>query len=101
MIGKFDEETIADHQEKFIRGKLATWTPKFKEISIESKDCQAGFDEGDSNEADRLLEEEILREIMEEEAKKKDDEDHSRKNIKGKKGKKKGKKGKKAQKEDL
>jgi len=68
---------------------------------MEDKDCQAGpidFIETADEEADRLMQEEIMREIMEEEAEKTKVES-ARKNIKGSKKSKKGKK--KAPKEDL
>ena len=74
-------------------------------MTMEQKDCSLPLDSASSDdaqsEADRLLEEEIMREIMEEEAarqKAQDIEDSRRKNIKGTKGKKKKgkKKGKKA-----
>ena len=101
MIGKFDKETIQDHVDRYLRGKLAIWSPKQgpDAFYIEEKDCKGGSIE-EMSEADRLLEEEIMREIMEEQAAKdaeaKAAEESSKKK---KKGKKKGKKGSK--KEDL
>jgi len=98
LIGKFDVDTIESHKDNFLRGKLATWSPKetHDKLVFENKDCQAP-PEIDSDEDDRLLQEEILREIMEEEAARKQEES-KRKNVgsnktsgKGK-GKKKGKK---------
>ena len=110
-IGKFDKTSIADSADRFLTGKLANWKSKFTndKMTMEAKDCslsaQSGEDE--QSEADRLLEEEIMKEIMEEEAEKRrvqDQEDSRRKKTKGSKGKKKKgkKKGKKSsKKEDL
>lgn len=28
LIGKFDIDTISDHEERFVKSKLATWAPK-------------------------------------------------------------------------
>lgn len=100
MIGKFDIDTISDHEERFIKGRLATWSPpkNHSEFRLEEKDCSKGFDVGEDN---STLDDEILREIMEEEAQKKQEES-KRKNVMGSKKKKKGKKGgKKDVKEDL
>lgn len=99
LIGKFDIDTISDHEERFIKGRLATWTPPkpHTEFQLLEKDCSKGVDLGD---ADSSLDDEILREIMEEEAAKKQEES-KRKNVMGSK-KKKGKgKPKKGVKEDL
>ena len=104
LIGKFDEETIESHQDRFLKGKLATWAPKTSHGNMitESIDCQAALGDSDISEEDRLLEEEILREIMEEEALR-EREENTRKNINAKKsgGKKKKSKKKKSKKEDL
>ena len=104
LIGKFDTETIESHQDKFLKGKLATWAPKTSHGNMltESVNCQAQTTDFSMSEEDRLLEEEILREIMEEEAER-EKEENLRKNIIAKKGgkKKKSKKSKKAKKEDL
>ena len=70
-IGKFDKTSISDSADRFLGGKLANWKSKFTsdQMTMDPKDCSlsATADEGQS-EADRLLEEEIMREIMEEEA---------------------------------
>jgi hypothetical protein len=70
LIGKFDQETIEEQSDNFLRGKLASWANK-NEIVMESKDCQLAELDSEQDEADKALEEEILREIMEEEAAKK------------------------------
>lgn len=110
-IGKFDKTSISDSADRFLLGKLANWKSKFThdQMTMEEKDCSLSLQADDEqSEADRLLEEEIMREIMEEEAEKRkqqEQEDSRRKNIKGSKGKKKKggkKKGKKSsKKEDL
>jgi len=110
-IGKFDKASIAESADRFLAGKLGSWKTKFNQdqMLMEAKDCSASAQSGDSeqSEADRLIEEEIMREIMEEEAEKRkaqEQEDSKKKNIKGTKGKKKKgkKKGKKSsKKEDL
>jgi hypothetical protein len=111
-IGKFDKLSIADSADRFLTGKLANYKSKFthSQMTMEAKDCQASIGSGDDeqSEADRLIEEEIMREIMEEEAEKRklqeQEESTKKKNTKkgkgkGKKNKKKGKKSNK--KEDL
>ena len=110
-IGKFDKTSISDSADRFLTGKLANWKSKFTndKMTMEAKDCSLSGQSGDDeqSEADRLLEEEIMKEIMEEEAEKRrvqEQEDSRRKNTKGSKGKKKKgkKKGKKSsKKEDL
>jgi hypothetical protein len=67
LIGKFDTETISDHEGKYMRGRLATWTPpqKHTEFKIEEKDCQEALE---LVEEDTSLDDEIMREILEEEA---------------------------------
>jgi hypothetical protein len=103
LIGKFDEETVSDHEDRFLKGKLPTWAPKtpFKKmVMTSSSECQSQDFEAEKSQEDLELEEEILREILEEEAAR-EKEANTRKNInksqekKGtkKKGKKKGKKG--------
>uniref|UniRef100_A0A7S3MVM5 Uncharacterized protein n=1 Tax=Strombidium inclinatum TaxID=197538 RepID=A0A7S3MVM5_9SPIT len=113
LIGKFDLETIQDHQEKFVRGKLPTWAPKSKpsQMVVEEHNCQAAIAEeqdssngiGEMTDEDKALEEEILREIMEEQAEreKKEAEESKRKKKSDKGKKKKGKKGKKGRKDEL
>lgn len=109
LIGKFDQETIGAQAEDYLRGRLASWKPSTKasDMKIESRDCQAGFEDSASagdeqSEADRLMEEEIMREILEEEAARKKEENSKKDNkgTKDKKKKKKGKKGKKKSKKD-
>lgn len=41
LIGKFSADTISDHEQRFIKGRLATRTPKQKytDFQIEEKDC--------------------------------------------------------------
>jgi hypothetical protein len=108
-IGKFDKMSIADSADRFLTGKLGSWKGKFthSQMTMEAKDCSLSAQSGDDeqSEADRLLEEEIMKEIMEEEAEKRrlqEQEDSKKKNTKGTKGKKKKgkKKGKKSSKKD-
>lgn len=100
LIGQFDVSTIQDHQERFLKGKLAGWSPRTKhtEMKMEEKDCTAGF--GDSGGDSSDLDDEILKEILaeEEERRKKAEEEEAKEDAKKKKGKKKGKKGKKGKK---
>ena len=69
LIGKFDKESIDDHSERYLKGKLPTWTPKtdLKSMKMESRDCSAPLDDGATQE-DQDLQDEILREILEEQA---------------------------------
>ena len=73
-IGKFDKLSIADSADRFLTGKLANYKSKTAHgnMIMEAKDCSVAIGSGDDeqSEADRLLEEEIMREIMEEEAEK-------------------------------
>ena len=94
----FDIDTISSHEQRFMKGKLSAWKPqnKHSEFKLEEKDCSKSLELG---EEDSSLDDEILREIMEEEAaraKEEEQVDTKRKNVHGsKKKKKKGKKGKK------
>mmetsp|Transcript_3358 Transcript_3358/g.5609 ORF Transcript_3358/g.5609 Transcript_3358/m.5609 type:complete len:218 (-) Transcript_3358:211-864(-) len=47
LIGKFEKESIEDHQERYLRGKLPTFKPRTKpqHMTVESKDCQRGLEE--------------------------------------------------------
>jgi hypothetical protein len=67
LIGKFDIDTISDHENRFVKGRLGAWTPPqpYSEFKLEEKDCSKGLDMG---EEDTSLDEEILREILEEQA---------------------------------
>lgn len=102
LIGKFEADTISDHEERFVKGRLPTWTPRRKhtEFAVESKDCQKPVDIGAEEDA---LDDEILKEILAEEQAKKEEEDSKRKNINAPKKKKKakGKKGKGSKKDEL
>lgn len=101
LIGQFDESSIQDHQERFLKGKLAGWQPRTKhsDMKMESKDCNASFDSNDGSDSSDL-DDEILKEILaeEEERRKKAEEEEAKEDPKKKKGKKKGKKGKKGKK---
>lgn len=79
-----------------MKGKLPTWAPAqlHSDFVLEQKDCSKGLDMGG---VDSSMDDEIMKEILEEEANKKSG-DSARKNIKGSKKKKKGKKGKKGKK---
>lgn len=95
-------DTIVDHEQRFIKGRLATWTPAktHTDFAIIEQDCSLGLELGDD---DTSLDDEILQEILEEEARQKA-EDTPRKNVMGSKKKsKKGKKksNKKAKKDEL
>jgi hypothetical protein len=41
LVGKFDKETIQEHEQRFINGRLPTFElkTKAKDIKIESRDC--------------------------------------------------------------
>jgi hypothetical protein len=67
MIGKFDKSTIEEHSDNFLRGRIPTRKPKthHDEMYVATRDCQSASAEFVSDE-DRELEDEILREIMEE-----------------------------------
>ena len=103
LIGMFNFDTISDHETKFMKGKLATWTPEKKhtEFTLEDVDCSKPLDI--SSAEDSSLDDEIMKEILEEEAakaKEQEQENTKRKNVMGaKKKKKKGKKG--AKKDEL
>jgi hypothetical protein len=97
LIGKFDYETIEDHSDRYLNGKLPTFTPKvsLSNMKSESKDCSLSLDDTTS-ESDKELQDEILREILEEQAIRQQEEDAERaKDSKPKAAGKKGKKGKK------
>ena len=107
LIGKFDLETIQEHQDRFMKGKLPTWVSKTKAsaMKMEEKDCTTSLhDDDDMSEKDaKSMEEEILREIMEEQAereKKQKEDTKKSKKAGSKKGKNK-KKGKKGRKDEL
>ena len=68
LIGKFDKETIQDHEYRFLRGKLPTFDvpTSSKDIIIQDLDCRNLMMEGgDSGSSD--LDDEILQEILREE----------------------------------
>ena len=109
LIGKFDEETISEHEDRFLKGRLPTWAPKTahkKMVFTSSSDCQSQDAEAEKSQEDLELEEEILREILEEEEARVK-EANTRKNINKsqksgkKKGKKKGKKSGGSKKDEL
>ena len=52
LIGKFDNSTIADQQEKYMKGKLATWKPKVSHhaMKTEETDCSRPLEEAVSDE---------------------------------------------------
>lgn len=107
LIGQFDKATIQDHEDRFLKGKLAGWKPQttHPNMKTEEKDCSLGLNDasGDSSE----LDDEILREIMQEEedrrkqaeAEAEEEQKTAKKKKKGKKDKK-GKKGKKSSQKD-
>ena len=41
LIGQFEKETIADHKDRYLKGKLPSWKTKteLKNMVIEEKDC--------------------------------------------------------------
>lgn len=104
LIGKFEADTISDHETRFVKGRLPTWTPRRKhtEFTVDTKECQKAADLGSE---DTSLDDEILKEILAEEEARKAADDSARKNInapkKKKKGKGKGKKGKGSKKDEL
>ena len=109
MIGKFDAETVRDHEDRFKNGKLPLVDAKVakKDIVIDELDCAAlvqdvGMDDDDDFD-------EILAEILAEEAERKrleegdsdsDDEKETKKKKKKGDGKKKKKKSKGSSKKD-
>jgi len=99
LIGTFNQESIQDHEQRFLKGKLSTQkiSVAFNQMLIEEgKDCQAGID-GMSAE-DEALWEEIRLEMEEEERQRQTEQEEEveaekkTKKVKKKKGKK-GKKG--------
>lgn len=98
LIGQFDRGTIQDHEDRFLKGKLAGWKPQtaHTKMKMEEKDCSIGLTEsGESSD----LDDEILREIMaEEEERRKQAEEEAEEEAKKAKKKKKGKKDKKGKK---
>ncbi|CDW85441.1 UNKNOWN [Stylonychia lemnae] len=92
LIGKFDKETIQKHESKFVNGKLSTFPMKVKadDIQIQDLDCpniQLDIGTEASFETDQGLEDEILKEILEEE-KERESQRKSEKKTKKKKDKK-------------
>ena len=68
MIGKFDQESIQEHENKFMKGKLAMRDVKVakKELMFSEIDCQKLFLEEQVPQDDDYGDE-ILAEILEEE----------------------------------
>ena len=62
----FDVDTIADHQERFVKGRLTPWKPKqpVSDFRLEEVNCQASLDLGED---DTSFDDEILAEILREE----------------------------------
>ena len=92
LIGKFDKETLEEHSESFLKGKLPTWTPKVHhdEMKTTETDCSLGLSGEDAGDSD--LDDEIMKEIMAEaaaEAALKEQESKKKKKSKGKSKKKK------------
>lgn len=94
LIGMFSKDTIQDHEQRFLKGKLPTWKPKkaLSDLNIdESVDCSKPL-ESSSAEDDELYAE-IMREMQEEEAAKKAEEERLERELEEKeKAKKKNKK---------
>jgi len=69
LIGKFDKETIEEHSESFLKGRLPTWSPKLHhdDMKMTSTDCSQGLSGEDSSYNDDL-DDEIMREIIAEAA---------------------------------
>jgi len=93
LIGKFDKETIEEHSESFLKGRLPTWSPKLHhdDMKTTSTDCSQKLSGEDSSYNDDLNDE-IMREIMAEaaaEALLKEQETKKKKKTKGKNKKKK------------
>lgn len=110
MIGKFDQESILDHEDRFKLAKLPLSNVKVdqRELKFSDIDCQAQVSADSTDENDDDFQE-ILAEILAEEKAKKDAEEaesggsssNKKKGKKGKgKGNKKGGKGKKNFKSD-
>ena len=96
LIGKFDKETIQEHESKFLQGRLPTFEMKTgSAINIKDLKCQEIQIEGASVEGSDI-DDEILREILDEEKQKKSSKDCGEKIKKKKKSHK-----KKAKKNDL
>jgi len=92
LIGKFDYDTIKNHEQKFVSGKLATFPMKTKaqDLEIKDLDCPNLQINLGAEATNSELEDEILKEILEEEKKRQEEL-----NAKKKKGSKKKKGGKK------
>jgi hypothetical protein len=96
MIGTFDKQTIEEHQDRFLKGKLATVdTPtRTNAMTIKAVDCAAQQADATSSK-DKDFDDEILKEILaeqkekEEAAKKEEKKEKKTKKGKGKKKKKK------------
>ena len=91
LIGKFDYDTIKSHEQKFVNGKLSTFPMKTKahDLVIQDLDCTNIQVDLGAEATSSELEDEILKEILEEEKQRQEEL-----NAKKKKGSKK-KKGKK------
>jgi len=110
LIGKFDKPTILKHQEKFVTGKLPTFPMKTKarDLVIKDIDCPNVRPEveiiEDTNDTDKELEDEILKEILREDEERRKQREKAEADIKKRGGSGKAKKKKKkaaAAKEDL
>lgn len=101
MIGMFAKDTIHDHEQRFLKGKLPTWQPRkaLADMNIdETVDCSKPPEE--ANAEDEELYAEIMREMKEEEAEKRAEEEKIERELEEqekskKKSKKSGKKSKK------
>ena len=93
MIGKFDRESIIDHEDRFKNGKLSLRNLKVdqREVKFSSTDCAAQV-AADTIEDDEDFQE-ILAEILAEEKARKEAEEAASGDSSGKKKGKKGKKG--------
>ena len=76
LIGMFEKSTIHDHEQRFLKGKLATWNPKkqLKDLVIdETVDCSKPMESASAE--DEELYAEIMREMQEEEEAKRAEEE--------------------------
>lgn len=95
LIGKFDKDSISDHQSRFMSGKLPMFQTKktSSEIEIQALKCSEVMPVslGGENEMD----DEIMQEILREDAERRKELEKADPNTKGKRiGKKRGRKGK-------
>ena len=91
MIGKYERTDINTYLEKYLKGKLGGF-PALNGIKFESRDCEATHQSIIDAEKRSADDDELFRELMEEQRRELEEKEREEKEKKKKKKKKKGKK---------